>query len=99
VDTFYAKLNRNPHAVEAGLVFCSVVRCREIHSEDVAELFVGWSDKEHASSCAIDVQGAMEIHLLVFDWPLIRRCAKVCPFDDKLHRSLRLDGRATLELD
>jgi hypothetical protein len=42
VETFYAKLNPNPHAVGAGLVFCSVVRCREINSEDIAVLFVGW---------------------------------------------------------
>jgi hypothetical protein len=59
---FYAKLNRNLHAMEAGLIFCRVVRCREINSEDVAELFVGWWDKEHACSYAIDVQGAIEIH-------------------------------------
>jgi hypothetical protein len=96
---FYTKLNRNLHVVEAGLVFCRVVRCREINSEDIAELFVGWSDKEHACSCAIDVQGAIEIHLPVFDRPLIGRCAKVCPFDYKVHQSLRLDGRAALELD
>jgi hypothetical protein len=42
METFYTKLNRNPHAVEAGLVFCSVVRCREINPEDVAKLFFGW---------------------------------------------------------
>jgi hypothetical protein len=42
VETFYTKLNRNPHAVEVGLVLCSVVRCREINPEDVAELFFGW---------------------------------------------------------
>jgi hypothetical protein len=42
METFYTKLNRNPHAVEAGLVFYSIVRCREINSEDVAVLFISW---------------------------------------------------------
>jgi hypothetical protein len=32
---FYTKLNRNPHAVEAGLIFCNIVKCREINPEDV----------------------------------------------------------------
>jgi hypothetical protein len=39
---FYTEFDRNPHAVEAGLVFCSIIRCREIDPEDVAELFFGW---------------------------------------------------------
>jgi hypothetical protein len=42
VETFDTKLNRNPHAGEASLVFYSVVRCREINSKDIAELCVGW---------------------------------------------------------
>jgi hypothetical protein len=84
VETFYTEFDRNPHAVETGLVFCSIVRCREIDLEDVAELFIGWSNEEHACSYAIDVQGAIEIHLPVFDWPLIGRCAEVCPFGDKV---------------
>jgi hypothetical protein len=41
METFYTKLNRNPHAVEAGLVFCSIIRSREINPKDVAELFFG----------------------------------------------------------
>jgi hypothetical protein len=28
--------------VETGLVFYSIVRCREIDPEDVVELFIGW---------------------------------------------------------
>jgi hypothetical protein len=39
---FYAKLNCNLHAMEAGLILYSVVRCREINSEDIAKLLVGW---------------------------------------------------------
>jgi hypothetical protein len=38
----FAKLNRNSYAVEAGLVFCSVVRCRKINYKDIVELFIGW---------------------------------------------------------
>jgi hypothetical protein len=42
MEVFYTKLNRNPHAVEAGLIFCSIVKCKEINPEDVVELFFGW---------------------------------------------------------
>jgi hypothetical protein len=69
--------------METSLVFCSIVRCKKIDPEDIAELFVGW-DEEHVCSYSIDVQGAIEIHLPVFDWSLIGRCAEVCPFGDKV---------------
>jgi hypothetical protein len=37
-----AKLNRNPHAVDAGLVFCSIIRCREMKFEDIAKFIFIW---------------------------------------------------------
>jgi hypothetical protein len=39
---FYTEFDSNLHAMETGLVFCNIVRCREIDPEDIAELFIGW---------------------------------------------------------
>jgi hypothetical protein len=86
------------HAMEAGLIFCSIVRCRKVNSEDVAELVFVWRDEKHAYTCAIDVEGTIEVHRPVPDWPMIKRCTEVCPLDDKVDQCLRLDSRMALEL-
>jgi hypothetical protein len=32
----------NAQTMKACLVFCSIVRCREVNPEDIAQLLIGW---------------------------------------------------------
>jgi hypothetical protein len=42
VKAFDTKVDCNAQTMKACLIFCSIVRCREVNSEDVAQLLIDW---------------------------------------------------------
>jgi hypothetical protein len=55
-------------------------------------------DEEDACACALKVQGAVEVHLLVLQLLCRRGLLGLCPLGDEISEDLRLDGLLWVEL-
>jgi hypothetical protein len=74
--------------VEQGFVLCTVVGGLVVNLQDVLELLPLRRNKQHASACFFEVEGAVEVHYLVF-WPLLGRGhLDFCPLRHKVCEDL-----------
>jgi hypothetical protein len=85
--------------VDQGFILCSIVGGLVVDLQDILELFSLRRDEQYACTRPFEVEGAVEVHYLVFRSLLGRGHLDLCPFRHEVGEDLQLDRLPGAKLD
>jgi hypothetical protein len=91
--------NGDAQPMDQGLVLSAIVGRLVMDLQDVLQVIALGRDEEDACACPFEVQGTVELHLLVLRLLHRRRLLGLRPLEDKINEDLGLDVLPWAELE
>jgi hypothetical protein len=91
--------NSDAQPMDQGLILGAVVGRLVMDRQDVLQVIALGRDEEDAYACSFEVQGTIQVHLLVLRLLRRRRLLGLRPLRDEIGEDLGLDGLPWAELE
>jgi len=93
------ELNGDTEAMETCLIFGCIVRGRKMNLVYISELILGGSNEQYTYPNTFNVEGTIEVHLLMLRAISQDRLLDLGPFVNEINQNLRLDGQSAPKLN